>query len=86
MKAAGLAEPLKELSPPVSQLLPQQQLVLELLRMSGEIAVIESAAGTILSRTLEECRGYGWIRTTEVSPGVNSVSLTDKGRRRLDTV
>ncbi len=66
-------------------LLPQQQLVLELLRMSGEIAVLESAEGTILWRTLQECRQNRWIAKTEVSPGVFSVSLTAAGRRELDT-
>lgn len=66
-------------------LLPQQQLVLELLRMSGEIAVPESAEGTILWRTLQECRQAHWILQKEVSPGVFSVSLTATGRRALET-
>lgn len=66
-------------------LLPQQQLVLELLRMSGEIAVLESAEGTILWRTLGECRQRHWIGWNEVSPGVYSVSLTAGGRRALET-
>lgn len=68
----------------VPRLLPQQQLVLELLRMSGEIAVLESSAAPILRRTLEECRSYGWIRQTHVSPGVFSVSLAESGRRQLE--
>lgn len=66
-------------------LLPQQQLVLELLRMSGEIAVLDSAEGTILWRTLQECRHSHWITQKEVSPGVYSVSLTAGGRRALET-
>ncbi|MEO3428223.1 hypothetical protein AAFN88_05155 [Pelagibius sp. CAU 1746] len=66
-------------------LLPQQQLVLELLRMSGEIAVLESAEGTILWRTMQECRHNHWITWKEVSPGVLSVSLTAAGRRALET-
>ena len=66
-------------------LLPQQQLVLELLRMSGEIAVLESAEGTILWRTLQECRNKLWIIQEEVSPGVFSVSLTAAGRRQLES-
>ena len=70
---------------PVSRLLPQQQLVLELLRMSGEIAVMGSAEGTILWRTLQECRQHLWVAWTEVSPGVFSVSLTAAGRLRLDS-
>ena len=75
---------LQDLSLPVSDLLPQQQLVLELLRMSGEIAVTEQSQETILWRTLRECRAKGWITTTDVSPGVYSVALTTQGRRRVD--
>lgn len=52
--------------------------------MSGEIAVLETAEGTILWRTLQECRENRWISKTEVSPGVFSVSLTAAGRRQLD--
>lgn len=68
----------------MSRLLPQQQLVLELLRMSGEVAVTESAEGTILWRTLQECRRHLWITWSEVSPGVFSVALTTAGRNQLD--
>jgi hypothetical protein len=68
----------------LSRLLPQQQLVLELLRMSGDIGVTEAARGTILWRTLDECRRSGWITKNEVSPGVFSVSLTAPGRRELE--
>ena len=77
---------MQEAFPSVSRLLPQQQLVLELLRMSGEIAILASAEGTILWRTLQECRRHHWITWTEVSPGVFSVSLTAGGRRQLNAV
>lgn len=80
-----LRKPLQERSAKVPRLLPQQQLVLELLRMSGEIAVVESAEGTILWRTLQECRRHLWITWSEVSPGVFSVSLTSSGRKKLDS-
>ena len=53
--------------------------------MSGEIAVLESAEGTILWRTLQECRNKLWIIQEEVSPGVFSVSLTAAGRRQLES-
>ncbi len=53
--------------------------------MSGEIAVMESAEGTILWRTLQECRQHLWITWSEVSSGVFSVSLTSAGRKQLDT-
>lgn len=68
----------------MSQLLPQQQLVLELLRMSGDIAVTEQPQETILWRTLRECRAKGWITTTQVSPGIHSVTLTPQGRRTVE--
>lgn len=67
-------------------LLPQQQLVLELLRMSGDIAVTDQPRESILWRTLQECRAKGWITTTEVSPGVYSISLTTAGRRTVESV
>ena len=69
----------------MSDLLPQQQLVLELLRMAGEIGVTEQPQETILWRTLRECRAKGWITTTEVSPGVYSVAMTPPGRRKVET-
>lgn len=59
--------------------------MLELLRMSGDIAVMQSAEGTILWRTLQECLQKQWITWTEVSPGVYSVSMTASGKRALET-
>lgn len=53
--------------------------------MSGDIAVMESAEGTILWRTLQECLEKRWITWTEVSPGVFSVSLTASGKLVLET-
>ncbi len=70
----------------LTALLPQQQLVLELLRMSGEIAVTEQASDTILWRTLKECRDYRWVTITEVSPAVHSVALTLHGRRTIEAL
>ena len=70
----------------MSDLLPQQQLVLELLRMSGDIGVTEQRHQTTLWRTLGECRAKGWITIGEVSPGVHSVALTPSGRRRIEAV
>ena len=70
----------------LTTLLPQQQLVLELLRMSGEIAVTEQVENTILWRTLHECREKGWVTLTQVSPGVHSVALTPGGRSTVESV
>lgn len=70
----------------MSSLLPQQQLVLELLRMSGEIGITEQTSETILWRTLRECRAKGWLTITEVSPAIHSVALTPGGRRKIESV
>ncbi len=61
--------------------LPQQQLILELLIMSGQIAVPADDMDTILWRTLEECKKAGWITWVEVSPGLFSIEITRKGRQ-----
>lgn len=61
--------------------LPQQQLLLELLIMSGQIAVPEDSNDTILWRTLKECRTAGWLTSVEVSPGLFSVEITRAGRK-----
>lgn len=61
--------------------LPQQQLLLELLVMSGQIAVPAEPRGTILWRTLNECRAAGWLTAVEVSPGYHSIEITRTGRR-----
>ncbi len=65
----------------MSVTLPQQQLLLELLIMSGEIAVPGDAEDTILWRTLKECGAAGWLTSVEVSPGLFRIQITTKGRR-----
>jgi len=63
---------------------PQQRLFLELIRMSGDIAVTETRTDTVLHRTLEECRDAGWIAVTPLGGGTIKVaSLTATGRRLL---
>ena len=65
--------------------LPQQQLLLELLIMSGQIAVPADDTDTILWRTLQECKTTGWITWVEVSPGLFSIEITRKGRQAAVT-
>lgn len=60
--------------------------MLELLRMSGDIAVTEQSAETILWRTLTECRSKGWLTVNEVSKSVHSVTLTPLGRRTIESI
>lgn len=64
----------------MAQILPQQQLLLELLTMSGDIAVADDIKGTILERTLEECRQKGWVTTKVFGAGFNKTSITPTGR------
>ena len=63
------------------RVLPQQQLLLELLRMSGEIALVGEVEGTILRRTLMECRASGWILISDIRPGLQKAVITKLGRK-----
>jgi len=54
---------------------------MELLTASGHIAVPSDARGTILWRTLEECRQARWITVTEISPDFFSIGITRAGQR-----
>jgi len=69
----------------MAETLPQQQLLLELLIMSGQIAVPADDKNTILWRTLGECQKTGWLTWVEVSPGLFSIEITRKGRQAAET-
>ena len=60
--------------------LPQQELLLELVHVSGDIAVPGPKAESILWRTLEECRRKGWITLSEIGGDCHKVSLTALGK------
>ena len=60
--------------------LPQQTLLLELLMMSGDIAVPDSDNGTVLYRTLKECEASGWLELKQFGAGFDKASITDSGR------
>ncbi|OFX07345.1 MAG: hypothetical protein A2516_01790 [Alphaproteobacteria bacterium RIFOXYD12_FULL_60_8] len=64
----------------MSNILPQQLLLLELLVMSGDIAASESAGDSLLHRTLSECERKGWITVKRFGAGFNKVSVTEAGR------
>lgn len=53
---------------------------MELLIASGNIAVPDDARGTILWRTLEECRQARWISVSKVSEEFLSIGITRTGR------
>ena len=61
-------------------ILPQQKLLLELLTMSGDIAVADDIAGTLLERTIKECEARGWIELKRFGAGFNKCHITDRGR------
>ena len=63
--------------------LARQTLLLELLGISGNIAATHDISGTILSRTLEECRAAGWVSTTRIGSDLLKVGLTEAGRARI---
>ncbi|MDP6430158.1 MAG: hypothetical protein QGH73_13810 [Rhodospirillales bacterium] len=65
----------------MATILPQQKLLLELLIMSGDIAVADDMDGTILERTLKECEENTWIKTKRFGAGFNKVTITEHGRR-----
>jgi len=64
----------------MSQILPQQKLLLELLIMSGDIGVSDSGTHEILDRTLNECVDAGWVTLSTFGVGFNKASITDEGR------
>ncbi len=67
----------------MSKILPQQQLVLELLIMSGKIAVSTSERNTILWRTLGECEDAGWLTMEQGIAGYEAAEITETGRAVL---
>jgi hypothetical protein len=64
-------------------MLPQQRLLIELLTMSGDIAVPRDGADTILWRTLDECAQNRLIILEDINDSVCRVSVTALGRLSL---
>ena len=65
----------------MTKILPQQELFLELLVMSGDIAIAsDDQFDTILQRTLKECEAAGWVKLTPFGAGFNKASITPLGR------
>ncbi|MBF0247676.1 MAG: hypothetical protein HQL36_06330 [Alphaproteobacteria bacterium] len=60
--------------------LPQQRLLLELIMQSGDIAVPAEDDGTLLFRTLHECKDSGWLTLKPFGAGFDKASVTDLGR------
>ncbi len=64
----------------MAEILHQQRLLLELLSMSGNIAVPDADNGTLLYRTLKECKDNGWITLTPFGAGFNKAEIKQSGR------
>ena len=64
----------------MTDVLPQQQLLLELLVMSGRNAVPKANAEGILWRTLNECEQNGCLLMKAVNADYASAEVTDTGR------
>jgi hypothetical protein len=67
----------------MAEILHQQRLLLELLSMSGNIAVPDSDNGTLLFKTLKECEASNWLALTQFGAGFNKAEITDSGRRAI---
>ena len=61
-------------------LLPQQRLLIELLSMSGDIAVPKGAKDAILWRTLDECARKNMLTVSDINDGMSMISVTALGR------
>ena len=61
--------------------LPQQHLLLELIIMSGDIAVPAADDGTMLYRTLKECEKHGWLTCSSFGAGFDKATVTATGRK-----
>jgi hypothetical protein len=60
--------------------LPQQKLLLELLVMSGDIALADDISGTIMERTVNECEKQGWVKRSQFGAGFHKTTITEAGR------
>ncbi len=69
----------------MSQILPQQKLLLELLIMSGDIGVSDNGNHEILDRTLKECVDAGWVTLSTFGAGFNKASITEEGRAAAES-
>ena len=79
---AGAAPESREMA----EILPQQQLLLEFLIMSGRLAISTADEKSILWRTLVECEQAGWGERQTVTEGYEAAEITDAGRAVLEAM
>ena len=67
----------------MSDILPQQQLLLELIMMSGDVTVPKNDDGTMIYRTLKECSGFGWVSVLPGKSNSDIATVTAEGRKAI---
>lgn len=67
----------------MTEILHQQRLLLELLVMSGNIAVPDIDDGTLLYATLKECEKAGWLTLKQFGAGFAQATIKEAGRQRV---
>ena len=67
----------------MAEILHQQRLLLELLVMSGNIAVSDVDDGTLLFATMKECEKAGWLTLKPFGAGFDQAVITDVGRMKI---
>ncbi|MBL6941092.1 MAG: hypothetical protein ISR53_02930, partial [Rhodospirillales bacterium] len=67
----------------MAEILHQQRLLLELLVMSGNIAVSDVDDGTLLFATMKECKKAGWLTLKPFGAGFHQAVITDVGRMKI---
>ena len=70
----------------MDKILPQQELLLELLIMSGDIALADNISGTILERTVLECEEKKWVTRSFFGAGFHKTTITEQGRAILGNI
>ena len=63
--------------------LPQQGLLLESLKMSGEIAVMGAENDSLLWSTVHECHSHRWITLHKFSDTATTIRLANGGHDLL---
>ena len=67
----------------MAEILHQQRLILELLVMSGNIAVSDVDDGTLLYATMKECEKSGWLTLKHFGAGFDQAVITQQGRLKI---
>ena len=67
----------------MNEILHQQRLFLELVVMSGNIALPAKDNGTILYVTMKECEKLGWVTLSPFGEGFKQAKITATGRLQV---